>query len=1634
MLRTISSLLVILFLGQGSGATALANSQSSKLFFASAKMDFGQILASAQATQIGALLTGSERYAAMHSTPPARVSAPHVDVSKTRLTEVIRPQSNGRGLRAAGPPLRATPLLPKDAAKLPAPPPSSGGAGTITPSTLRAALSAPVIARGPAFPVPSLRLPPHKTPGKVTPFDVTTSSPNTTGINPWWSYESGALPGTGKYMVNVGTGNVFVQSEDIDVAERGINLEFDRTYNSMSLNDTNGSYGNDDGSATPNIFGNGWTNAFGTHLAINTSGGVTVYALDGSRYDYTPNGTGCLTPPAGMHNSLCWDQGCGYFWTTADGTTYHYWAPSFSGAGLNCAGWGASTLAYQGRLYMIMGRNWHNWISLTYYWAGGDASTTANLTQIVAQHADGHALTMAFGVVNGRILLSSVTRPDGAQVTYGYDGAHNLVAVTRPGNNAASTLTDSYGYYDAARLAWTANPRWNLSGGTAGSFTNFYYDGNGRSTGVLLYGFANPTPSDGMNTPIQPGYTTGGNTIAYKTFSYPTAGETSMTDIDGHATNWFYDSAARVTQTQSWSGSLWLIGTASWDGSNNLIATTDPRGNETDAAYDAAGNVTAAALPQITTTNGAIRPTIVLSYDQYNNVTSYCNPMVSNANGLNWSTPPGQSDTRCPNTGTNRVTYDYSDGSEPYGKMTDVYTPMGYHTHFAYDTSGATGDAGLATAETSDSFTENDDTSITPSRSAQFDVYGNVLSLGSGVGSWAYSYDSLNQLSTTTDPDGVASYRHYNADGTVSNTETAYQHATNTGATYTYDADENQVSESHYRGGTFNSNGSPTIPTTPGSTASYYDGADRLVEVVLPYDQSNDVYTNPWITRYIYDLSQGGTVAFRGQAISAHGNLYNVQQFLPSGSQIQSWSAGSPKLVNSTATVVKGSSFDALDRQTAEFSAVNGQISTRSFTYDSNGAYGLLTGICNAVNQCGSATFDAAANVTAVAYNGGLSPNESYTYDPARRIITATLSNIGTHTVAYDADGRITVSQDPSGGNLSSPATLTYHYYPNGARSSVDVSSTGLTQAGILSYSYRADGATQTQAITDSANGSVGTTVQHLQFTPAGRFSQQTESGPGANAAAITATYQNGQLISKTLPGGSLSTFEYDPEGMILGYGASVGGGATQYLSFSYTTRGELVAASGMGSSSFANGVALENATDSNGDPIAVSWDDLMGVPLSTGGYTFDLAGRLTQDPSGTTRSFDANDHLTSEAYVGASDALLTYTWGANGHPAAIGSAFGSTMPSPSQVQSDTLHWDGDQILFTNTLTWVDDIKFGADSEILPADANYRGLTSYDRDITGNVAFCHNATGANGTAAADPYHTATRFITSNVSPCRGSGMTAPASGMWWGSPASRMPTAGAGTGQIIGMPAPDGIADDFNIIQGVRAYDPQLGTWETPDSYSGVIGDPMTQSSYAYKNNNPVNFRDPSGNVYAQVCDPTTQHVDFLTGKCVDNPPGPFYSFNLSFGGGHGYLGGPIMPPVGAMARAIVDFLCGKQKGDVKQVSVSGGDGLFGEFSVASAKNGDLFVSGGGGAGLSFPVSVTFSEGAIMNRTGLPTQIDGIMTSFSDNGSTTFLTKGIGSSSNASGIIGWLNKGMPSLNVGQSFGVKVGNTKKVCGK
>jgi len=96
------------------------------------------------------------------------------------------------------------------------------------------------------------------------------------------------------------------------------------------------------------------------------SGELSVWDIDGARYDYCPGVGGTWTScTAGMHNTLTYDGSCSYQWTKKSGTVYQFYSP------LGCTGVGA---ALDGKASYIFARNHNNYVQFIYSFSGGDAS------------------------------------------------------------------------------------------------------------------------------------------------------------------------------------------------------------------------------------------------------------------------------------------------------------------------------------------------------------------------------------------------------------------------------------------------------------------------------------------------------------------------------------------------------------------------------------------------------------------------------------------------------------------------------------------------------------------------------------------------------------------------------------------------------------------------------------------------------------------------------------------------------------------------------------------------------------------------------------------------------------------------------------------------------------------------------------------------------------------------------------------------------------------------------------------------------------------------------------------------------------------------------------------------------------
>jgi YD repeat-containing protein len=1363
-------------------------------------------------------------------------------------------------------------------------------------------------------------------------LNVNSGASPLTGINSWWTFEGGAIPGVGQYAVNVAQGgNLIVQAPDMMIPHKGVPLAFTRVYNSLSQHDYVGS----DGSQVSN-YGASWTNNFDAHLAYNSGNqngqGISVFDVDGARYDYTPDGQGNWTPPAGQFATLTWDQGNGYYWSQKSGVIYHFWAPWFAGtswAGMN------------GRLYTILGRNNNTSLSFEFYFANGDNSCACNLTDLYVVEEDGRYAHLSFTdfSVNGQNqrLLSTLTWPNGTVVAYGYDSNGNLAEVDGPPSNTYSTncqgglsscVPQQYVYNGPSYapgytlMSWAYSPRlvmnnegYTESAGPAGTGVTFGYDlSNGNAlVGLADYGYMNPSPPDGSGAPIQSGVSSLFGIYRYVGFSRDYVSTTNAWDSDNHSRTYAYDGIGRVTEFSAATGSTTLSSVQSWDVQNDLISVTDPRGNETDAAFDNNGNLIAVALPSVTTSDGTFRPTTLYSYDPYNNLTAACDPHFSHYNSLDWTSRPSPSDSLCPvalgsepsspgasfTVGSTSLTW-ASTSAEPFKELQTVTNAAGYTTSYSYAASqeGGSEDYGLPTKIAGSNFSQYDNTYVQPLTYLTYDTYGDVLTANDlaanqGSGTSSFSYDNNGRLTSATDADGVQSHFSYYTNNLLELTQTAAQYAAaqyvpGMGVAYLYDADGNPTSETHNYACAFSA-GSQPPPCTQGVTYRWYDGADRLVEVSLPND-STDYYPSRWLTRYIYDLAQGqqvtignvGNSQYGTATVRAYGNLYKQQTWVTGA--IQSYNnPGS----NAQWFDQKGSSFDALDRQVKQYDyQPGGNLQATNVSYDATSAtLGLETSSTSAIGDVTSYAYDNVDRVSNISFtNNGYSSEptaaRNYLYDADSRVQSVATTAFGTESYQYTPDGNIASITEPTGGTgltysgygysigqPSSPAVLSYSYYPNGWRQGMAINSNSLTQNNIKQYSYRADGLVQKRSY-----AAVGQSVwQSLTYTAAGRPTGSSDFFDGS--AEALAYNQFGQLSSlqvTQIGGGTPPTFsgiQHDLEGKVLSYNINppeYGTYGPTSISNTYNIRGELLsqdcqnptlcasahgflyppdntdycaqygphgwdtacgtgytkfdARNGANLGTYVNFTSFSGPNNQNGRPSASYYSTPIG---------YDPDGR---NMGGGVSGYDVENHV---ALMTSPQSTEQYAYGPDGNL-----SFSSLGNSYSATYRFTHHWDASALLMTTDANAaVQNVLFDKTANMTP-QTSYSGVTFFDRDFTGTIASAHNASGYDGVA----------WPLSDSPNCG----TAAGAGVGGQSGFAMGGTCGAAVGSNYIRPLPffwrtDAYFDNYNVIEGARSYNANAGQWSSMDSYGGSVMDPMSEQPYVWNGNDPISNVDPSG-------------------------------------------------------------------------------------------------------------------------------------------------------------------------------------------
>jgi RHS repeat-associated protein len=332
----------------------------------------------------------------------------------------------------------------------------------------------------------------------------------------------------------------------------------------------------------------------------------------------------------------------------------------------------------------------------------------------------------------------------------------------------------------------------------------------------------------------------------------------AVTDPDGHTTQSLYDAAGNLTGTVDGLGNLTQM---AYDAQGRLVQTIDPRGAVTQRFYDAAGNLTALIDPDGNLTAWA--------YDGQNRQISMTDPLGNTA----------------------YTSYDAD------GHVTLTVDRDGRRDTRSYDADG------LLTLEV----WYNADGSLQDTRTWTYDGNGQVLTASNSAGTYTYTYDADNRVSSIQEPFGLTlwfQYDHdshvtlqtdsfggllssvYDPDGLLATREFSGPGPSPLREGFGYDADGRLTGETRYAdlagtqivGATtqsYDDAGLLTgiVHTGAGGTvlASYsyaYDADNRLtsetndgVTTTYGHDLSNQLTTVNGVVQYSYDLAGNRTIA-----------------------------------------------------------------------------------------------------------------------------------------------------------------------------------------------------------------------------------------------------------------------------------------------------------------------------------------------------------------------------------------------------------------------------------------------------------------------------------------------------------------------------------------------------------------------------------------------------------------------------------------------------------------------------------------------------------------------------------------------------------------------------------------------------
>lgn len=794
--------------------------------------------------------------------------------------------------------------------------------------------------------------------------------------------------------INSYSGVLTYNRTDVSIPGRSMPLAASFYYNS-SANEENYRYGN------------GWSLGYEfRYKTSNNDSVITIRYGNGRGEDYNIH-EGVYEPPVGVFNTLTY-QGGVVTLTTKEGLVYRF------------------EDAESKKLTGLADRNGN---AIHFEYTGGKLTRMSDDA--------GRGLVLEY---NAEGYLSRLTDPAGRQWHYAYDENGNLTSVTNPANHSVH-----YGYNKENRLSTFTDPE-------------------GHSTWVTYN-------KDGQAHRVQTELTD--KSIRYEKRQHQTVIVDYMGEDPEHPgqelpnqfTTYKWDTLGRVIEkTGNCCGS---VAKYEYDENNNVLKSEDANGNVTEYTYDDNGNVLSIKDPLGYTKQYTYNATPYSLPDSFRDKTGnlYTFSYDNRGNQTQITTPDNAVTTmeynsygqviRITDVMGNQTTSNY-DG---YGNLASVTDPMGNSRTYTYDNLGrcTTSTDSYGRTITYAYNQEGDLVSITNPYNEQTLIHrsscGPIQSIQNNRGTIHFVHNALGHLIQCTDLIGNTTKYSFNAKGKVNavidvfgnidhyayderNRLSTYTDALGNTINYTYDGIGNLLgmdySNGHYENYTYDNRNQVTEASDQDGLLYRitYDPIGRPVQVQKVKTKDDDNYTfdtytytydikgnltsiqTPYTTtNYTYDLLGRCT-----SATDADGNNYTYTYDAPG--RLLSMSDPRGNTFNYT--------YDGHGRMLTQS---DNQGHTTSFTYNDEGNLasvtdalghttqyqyqkGRVTEITYPNGKTEKYTYSSAGDL--ILYKGQDGSNIHYTYDQAHRLTTREYPDGSSKQYTYDAAGQILSVSDPN--------------------------------------------------------------------------------------------------------------------------------------------------------------------------------------------------------------------------------------------------------------------------------------------------------------------------------------------------------------------------------------------------------------------------------------------------------------------------------------------------------------------------------------------------------------------------------------------------------------------------------------------